>query len=44
MFFAGLKCFCNMGDNNCPNSTCVTDGYCFASMSRENGVEQYSYQ
>ncbi|XP_012548997.1 TGF-beta receptor type-1 isoform X4 [Bombyx mori] len=37
-----LKCYCN--SKRCPNSTCETDGYCFASASFENGAPKYQYQ
>ncbi|XP_022832240.1 TGF-beta receptor type-1-like isoform X3 [Spodoptera litura] len=38
----GLKCYCN--SERCPNSTCETDGYCFASTSLENKVQKFTYQ
>ncbi|XP_026743755.1 TGF-beta receptor type-1-like isoform X3 [Trichoplusia ni] len=38
----GLKCFCN--SDICPNSTCETDGYCYASTSVENKVQKFTYQ
>ncbi|XP_022832239.1 TGF-beta receptor type-1-like isoform X2 [Spodoptera litura] len=37
----GLKCYCN--SERCPNSTCETDGYCFASTSLENKVQKFTY-
>ncbi|KAJ0184069.1 hypothetical protein K1T71_000492 [Dendrolimus kikuchii] len=41
-FVNGLKCYCN--SDRCPNSTCETDGYCFASTSIENGAQKFTYQ
>ncbi|XP_026762872.1 TGF-beta receptor type-1 isoform X2 [Galleria mellonella] len=38
----GLKCYCN--SPTCPNETCETDGYCFASTSIEAGVQKFTYQ
>uniref|UniRef100_A0A2A4K052 receptor protein serine/threonine kinase n=3 Tax=Heliothis virescens TaxID=7102 RepID=A0A2A4K052_HELVI len=38
----GLKCYCN--SERCPNSTCETDGFCFASTSLENKVQKFTYQ
>ncbi|XP_035452676.1 activin receptor type-1C isoform X3 [Spodoptera frugiperda] len=38
----GLKCYCN--SERCPNSTCETDGYCFASTSLENKIQKFTYQ
>lgn len=38
----GLKCYCN--SERCPNATCETDGYCFASASIENGAQKLTYQ
>ncbi|XP_026762865.1 TGF-beta receptor type-1 isoform X1 [Galleria mellonella] len=37
----GLKCYCN--SPTCPNETCETDGYCFASTSIEAGVQKFTY-
>ncbi|CAG9781733.1 unnamed protein product [Diatraea saccharalis] len=37
-----LKCYCN--SEACPNNTCVTDGYCYATTSIENGVQKFTYQ
>uniref|UniRef100_A0A2A4JZJ2 Serine/threonine-protein kinase receptor n=1 Tax=Heliothis virescens TaxID=7102 RepID=A0A2A4JZJ2_HELVI len=37
----GLKCYCN--SERCPNSTCETDGFCFASTSLENKVQKFTY-
>ncbi|XP_059055071.1 TGF-beta receptor type-1 isoform X2 [Achroia grisella] len=37
----GLKCYCN--SPSCPNETCETDGYCFASTSIEGGVQKFTY-
>ncbi|XP_013133115.1 PREDICTED: TGF-beta receptor type-1 isoform X1 [Papilio polytes] len=39
----GLKCYCNSDSPSCPNSTCETDGFCYASTTLENGVQKYSY-
>ncbi|CAH0401800.1 unnamed protein product [Chilo suppressalis] len=36
-----LKCYCN--SETCPNSTCETDGYCYASTSLNNGVQKFTY-
>lgn len=38
----GLKCYCN--SERCPNSTCVTDGFCYASASIERGILKHTYQ
>ncbi|XP_075991356.1 TGF-beta receptor type-1-like isoform X2 [Anticarsia gemmatalis] len=38
----GLKCYCN--SERCPNSTCETDGYCFASTSIDHGEQKFTYQ
>lgn len=37
----GLKCYCN--SERCPNSTCVTDGFCYASASIERGILKHTY-
>ncbi|XP_028169479.1 TGF-beta receptor type-1 isoform X2 [Ostrinia furnacalis] len=37
-----LKCYCN--SETCPNNTCETDGYCYASTSLENGVQKFTFQ
>lgn len=37
----GLKCYCN--SERCPNLTCETDGYCYASTSIEGGVQKLTY-
>ncbi|KAL4717832.1 hypothetical protein ACJJTC_000981 [Scirpophaga incertulas] len=37
-----LKCYCN--SETCPNNTCETDGYCYASTSLENGIQKFTYQ
>ncbi|CAH2034937.1 unnamed protein product, partial [Iphiclides podalirius] len=39
----GLKCYCNSDSPSCPNSTCETDGFCYASTTLENGKQKYSY-
>ncbi|XP_068633519.1 TGF-beta receptor type-1 isoform X1 [Battus philenor] len=39
----GLKCYCNSDSPSCPNSTCETDGFCYASTTLENGVQKFSY-
>ncbi|XP_014366470.2 TGF-beta receptor type-1 isoform X2 [Papilio machaon] len=39
----GLKCYCNSDSPSCPNSTCETDGFCYASTTLENGIQKYSY-
>ncbi|XP_026318466.1 TGF-beta receptor type-1 isoform X8 [Hyposmocoma kahamanoa] len=40
----GLKCYCNIDSpSSCPNSTCETDGYCYASTNIEKGVQKYTY-
>ncbi|VVC96134.1 unnamed protein product [Leptidea sinapis] len=40
----GLKCYCNVDSSSCPNATCETDGYCYASTTLDNGVQKYTYQ
>ncbi|XP_022122317.1 TGF-beta receptor type-1 isoform X1 [Pieris rapae] len=40
----GLKCYCNVESSSCPNSTCETDGFCYASTMIEHGVQKYTYQ
>ncbi|XP_013179313.1 PREDICTED: activin receptor type-1C isoform X2 [Papilio xuthus] len=40
----GLKCYCNSDSPSCPNSTCETDGFCYASTTLEHGIQKYSYQ
>ncbi|XP_026318428.1 TGF-beta receptor type-1 isoform X3 [Hyposmocoma kahamanoa] len=43
--YEGLKCYCNIDSpSSCPNSTCETDGYCYASTNIEKGVQKYTYQ
>ncbi|KAL0902069.1 hypothetical protein ABMA27_000027 [Loxostege sticticalis] len=37
-----LKCYCN--SETCPNNTCETDGYCYASTSLDNGVQKSTFQ
>ncbi|XP_013179312.1 PREDICTED: TGF-beta receptor type-1 isoform X1 [Papilio xuthus] len=39
----GLKCYCNSDSPSCPNSTCETDGFCYASTTLEHGIQKYSY-
>ncbi|XP_038216144.1 TGF-beta receptor type-1 isoform X1 [Zerene cesonia] len=39
----GLKCYCNIESSSCPNSTCETDGFCYASTTIDNGVQKYTY-
>ncbi|XP_022122318.1 TGF-beta receptor type-1 isoform X2 [Pieris rapae] len=39
----GLKCYCNVESSSCPNSTCETDGFCYASTMIEHGVQKYTY-
>ncbi|CAK1588515.1 unnamed protein product [Parnassius mnemosyne] len=39
----GLKCYCNSDSPSCPNSTCETDGFCYASTTLDNGIQKYSY-
>ncbi|XP_050683912.1 TGF-beta receptor type-1 [Leptidea sinapis] len=39
----GLKCYCNVDSSSCPNATCETDGYCYASTTLDNGVQKYTY-
>ncbi|XP_049885080.1 TGF-beta receptor type-1-like isoform X2 [Pectinophora gossypiella] len=39
----GLKCFCNSDSSSCLNSTCETDGYCYASTNLEKGVQKYTF-
>ncbi|CAK1554587.1 unnamed protein product [Leptosia nina] len=41
----GLKCYCNSDSSSCrPNSTCITDGFCYASTMIDHGVQKYTYQ
>ncbi|CAH2104046.1 unnamed protein product [Euphydryas editha] len=40
----GLKCYCNSDSPSCPNSTCDTDGFCYASSTLENGEYKNTYQ
>ncbi|XP_034839279.1 TGF-beta receptor type-1 isoform X1 [Maniola hyperantus] len=40
-FAHGLRCYCNF--ESCPNSTCETDGYCYAASALENGLEKHTY-
>ncbi|CAH0715950.1 unnamed protein product, partial [Brenthis ino] len=41
---SGLKCYCNSDSPSCPNSTCETDGYCYASSTTlDNGLPKYTY-
>ncbi|XP_011568494.3 TGF-beta receptor type-1 isoform X2 [Plutella xylostella] len=40
----GLKCYCNSQSESCPNETCETDGFCFASTSRRDGRQHYTFQ
>ncbi|XP_050360759.1 TGF-beta receptor type-1 isoform X4 [Nymphalis io] len=42
-FVSGLKCYCNSDSPSCPNSTCETDGFCYASYALDNGVHKYTY-
>ncbi|KAG6443150.1 TGF-beta receptor type-1 isoform X1 [Manduca sexta] len=37
-----LKCYCN--SEMCPNSTCITNGFCYASTSLDNGQQKFTYQ
>ncbi|XP_045530756.1 TGF-beta receptor type-1 isoform X3 [Pieris brassicae] len=39
-----LKCYCNVESSSCPNSTCETDGFCYASTMIEHGIQKYTYQ
>ncbi|XP_072930753.1 TGF-beta receptor type-1 [Epargyreus clarus] len=39
----GLKCYCNSVSPSCPNATCETDGFCFASTVIDNGIPKYTY-
>ncbi|CAG9137052.1 unnamed protein product [Plutella xylostella] len=39
----GLKCYCNSQSESCPNETCETDGFCFASTSRRDGRQHYTF-
>ncbi|XP_047523913.1 TGF-beta receptor type-1 isoform X2 [Pieris napi] len=39
----GLKCYCNVESSSCPNSTCETDGFCYASTMIEHGIQKYTY-
>ncbi|CAH2104047.1 unnamed protein product [Euphydryas editha] len=39
----GLKCYCNSDSPSCPNSTCDTDGFCYASSTLENGEYKNTY-
>ncbi|CAH2232564.1 jg6059 [Pararge aegeria aegeria] len=36
-----LKCYCNF--ESCPNSTCETDGYCYAATSLDRGLAKHTY-
>ncbi|KAG6443149.1 TGF-beta receptor type-1 isoform X2 [Manduca sexta] len=36
-----LKCYCN--SEMCPNSTCITNGFCYASTSLDNGQQKFTY-
>lgn len=41
---SGLKCYCNSLSTSCPNATCETDGYCYASTTLREGKQFYTYQ
>nr|XP_026500461.1 TGF-beta receptor type-1 isoform X2 [Vanessa tameamea] len=41
---SGLKCYCNSDSPSCPNSTCETDGFCYASYALDNGEPKHTYQ
>ncbi|XP_064076605.1 TGF-beta receptor type-1 isoform X1 [Vanessa tameamea] len=41
---SGLKCYCNSDSPSCPNSTCETDGFCYASYAQDNGEPKHTYQ
>lgn len=38
-----LKCYCNSLSPSCPNATCETDGFCFASTTLKDGKQDYTY-
>nr|XP_026500460.1 TGF-beta receptor type-1 isoform X1 [Vanessa tameamea] len=40
---SGLKCYCNSDSPSCPNSTCETDGFCYASYALDNGEPKHTY-
>ncbi|XP_026500460.2 TGF-beta receptor type-1 isoform X2 [Vanessa tameamea] len=40
---SGLKCYCNSDSPSCPNSTCETDGFCYASYAQDNGEPKHTY-